>query len=80
MQTPKRLHKITMWLSALFSMLVVNGVIFAVASQLYGDLFVLLLLGLWVGFLFSIERMVRLFIRGESLAATAAAERARMPV
>lgn len=63
--TPKRHHTITLWLSALVAMLVANAATFFVASQLYGDLFVLLLLGIWTGFLFKIDRMVRYLVLHE---------------
>lgn len=57
--TPKRYYTINTWLSALVAILVANAATFFVASQLYGDLFVLLLLGIWAGFLFKIDRMIR---------------------
>jgi hypothetical protein len=57
--TPKRYSAMTLWLAALVAILVANAATFFVASQLYGDLFVLLLLGIWTGFLFRIDSMIR---------------------
>jgi hypothetical protein len=56
-------------LSALVSIIAANAATFFVAVQLYGDLFVLMLLGLWTGFLFAAERMVRQSLQAEILAA-----------
>lgn len=40
--------------AALFSLLIANTATFLVATQVYGDLFVILLLGLFTGFLFAV--------------------------
>ena len=38
--------------------LLVNALTFTVATQLYGDIFILLLLGLQAGFLFALPKLV----------------------
>lgn len=40
------------------TMLTVNAMTFSVATQVYGDMFILLMLGLFAGFLFAIPRLV----------------------
>lgn len=68
-QTPKRYTRFTVILAALVSILIANAATYFVAVQLYGDLFVLLLLGLWTGFIFAIERMLQQSLQAESFAA-----------
>ena len=46
-------------MAGIASMFIANGATFFVATQVYGDLFVLLILGLLGSFLFALERIAK---------------------
>ena len=50
--------KLLVLVLGVFAFLIVNAMTFSVATQLYGDFFVLILLGLVSGFVFSLPKLV----------------------
>jgi hypothetical protein len=71
-RVPRRLTSLTALMAGIAALVLANGATFMVATQLYGDLFILILLGLCTGFLFAGERLV-----GERLLYEATRRRAR---
>jgi hypothetical protein len=53
----RRYRSLNVLMAGLSAFLVANAATFAVAAQIYGDVFIFLLLGLVLGFLFATERM-----------------------
>ncbi len=56
---PVRYGSAVIFLSGLTAVLVANIATFLVASQLYGDMFIVLMVGFMISFLFAFERMTR---------------------
>ncbi len=57
--TPSKHFSLTVYMAGFLSILIANGTTFFAATQLYGDMFILILLGLMTGFLFATERLSR---------------------
>lgn len=55
----KRYVSLTTYIAGVFAILAANIATFMVATQVFGDAFILLLLGFFVGFLFVFERLAR---------------------
>jgi hypothetical protein len=77
---PSQLSSLPTLMAGIAALVVANGATFMVATQLYGDLFILLLLGLCTGFLFAGEHLSHQQLIGEAVARYRHRQRVLEPV